>query len=109
VIDVPEAARLNCVVVERPLGFGRIEQLWIESTSFLIRRVVEPRHALAMPAEMIEQMKTRLTPEQAAEIANRIGERTNSESIEVESVTTYEASFDVEIDPRELVYVPQAE
>jgi hypothetical protein len=107
-LAIPEAAVENCLVIERPRGLGTSEQMWIDRSTFLIRRVVEPRHSLGPPPpEAIERLRA-THPEQAAELAKRFAERAGRDPVEVEKITTYEAEFNPAIDPSELTFVPPA-
>lgn len=102
----PEASQRNCVVVERPYGFGSSEQIWIDADALLIRKVVEPRHALGSPPpEEIERMKQK-HPEHADEITKHFESWPSHREIEVETVTTYDPAFDASIDPAELRFIP---
>lgn len=112
IIEVPEAALQNCVVVEVPRRSISIEQFWIDRSTFLIRRVVEPRHSLGPPPrEMFEQAKAR-RPELAAELAAEFDRRLADAArnpVEVEQVTTYDAVFNADIAPEELRFALPSE
>ncbi len=106
-IASPEAAKLNCVIVEIPRHCGGVKQYWIEETSFLVRKVVEPRHALEPPSgASLETLKS--THPGLAENIERSSSM-KSERTEVEEVTTYEPAFDVDIEAADLVFVPPFE
>ncbi|CAN5866233.1 hypothetical protein BH11PLA1_BH11PLA1_10330 [soil metagenome] len=106
----PEALLQNCVVVQRQYRFGAPpDQIWIDRSSFMIRKVVEPRRVLGpMPPEAIEHLKA-THPELAAEMVQRSIEWAARPPVEIGSVTTYEALFDAEIKPEELRYTPPSE
>jgi len=107
VIASPEASNLNCVVVEIPQHLGGVEQIWIEETSFLVRKVVEPRHVLEPPpVAALDGLKS-IDPALAEKIERSYSKK--SERPEVDTVTTYEPVFDVEIARADLVFVPPSE
>jgi hypothetical protein len=104
IIAVPEAEAQNCIVIERPQSFGNVEQIWIDQSTFAIRRVIEPRHSLGPPPpDVMEQLKA-AHPEHAAHLAKHFGE--NRQLAEVEEVTEYEPAFDVQIPPADLIFIP---
>lgn len=108
-IDVPEAAAQNCVVIVCPRRFGSEEQIWVDPASWLIRRVVEPRHVLEPPpVDTLESLKA-INPELAARLAQNAAAGAKRERTEVESITTYEAEFDAAIAPEELRFTPPLE
>lgn len=108
VIAVPQASAEKCVVVEIPQFGGGVEQIWIDESSFLIRRVVEPRHVLeSSPRVAIDALKTR-EPAIAAEMEKYFAGRP-PERFEVESATTYRPEFNAEVAGEELVFVPPTE
>ena len=107
VIDVPEASLVNCIVVERNYGSDAKEQIWIDRATWLIRKVVVPRFVLPrapLPLEWSNDLD-KARQERVAEI---LAARRES-PVEVESVTTYDAAFDVAIEPEELRFVPPEE
>jgi hypothetical protein len=109
VVEVPEATDRGCIVVERPRGVGHVEQIWVDSSSFLIRRVVEPRHPLGPPPpDAIERLKAS-HPEHAEEIAQRFAARPAREPVDVESITDYEPALDVIIPAMQLRFTPPGE
>lgn len=109
IIESTEAAAMHCVAVERPLGLGGTEQIWIHSTSLLIRRVIEPRRTLGPPPpEAIERLKME-HPEHADEIAKSFESRFGRPAVEVESVTTYEPVANALIGPAELRFIPPSD
>jgi hypothetical protein len=101
ILDVPEAAAQDCIVLERLFRFGGVEQVWVDRHMLLVRRVIQPRHGLYPP--LTDEME-RL---EAADPARR-EQRIRMSSVEVETITTYEAAFDAKIEPDELVFVPPA-
>ncbi len=89
-LDVPEAASENCAVIEIALAPGSIEQLWINRSTFLLHRVVEPRCSLGpLPIDARKLIE--------AGSAGR-------DSVEYETTTVYEAAFDAPIWAEELVF-----
>ncbi|MBX3386821.1 MAG: hypothetical protein KF768_09640 [Phycisphaeraceae bacterium] len=109
IITTPEAASQNCVVVERPRRMGSVEQMWIDSSSYLIRRVVEPRHTLGLPPpDAIEVLKA-AHPEHAETVARAFAQLAKQEPVEVESITTYQGAFDVDVTMEELRFIPSVE
>jgi hypothetical protein len=99
IVEAPEAAGHGCVVVESPGVPGRIEQVWIDRSSLLIRRIVVPRFVLELsPSES--------SGEGAAPARGVTAGRSEARRPEIEEAITYEPAFDAEIEPGELRFVP---
>jgi hypothetical protein len=107
VLIVPEATTLSCVVIECPPNLGEPEQVWIDTSTFLIRRIVNQRHFLGSASDEAIEHLTTLDPEHAAEITDRIRE-ISKRGVEVESTINYDAVFNANVDPTELIFVPPA-
>jgi hypothetical protein len=108
-LDVPEARRLNCVVLASPRHADDDEQLWIDQSTWLIRRVVEPRRKLEPPsAEDLEGLRE-FDPGLADRMIRDLAETWQLEPTDVESVTTYEPQIDTAIPQAELRFTPPLE
>ncbi|HVU64357.1 MAG TPA: hypothetical protein VHC70_10295 [Phycisphaerales bacterium] len=106
VVDDADASAQDCVVVALPRMLGLPEHLWIDRSTLLIRRVVEPRHVPGPPPPgALERLRAH-DPRHAEEIARRFAERPDYGMVEVESVTTYEAEANPAIDSAELLFSP---
>jgi hypothetical protein len=105
-IDSPEASEQHCIVMQLELLSGNHEHLWIDHSTHLIRRVVEPRHSLGPPPpEALERLRAH-DPEHAAMIAERLADRPRLPPTQVEKETVCDATFDVEIPASELRFIP---
>lgn len=105
-VQVPDAEAAGCVVLERELAPGGLEQTWIDRSTHLIRRVVEPRHPLgSWSKDAIEKVKAE-NPEIAARITKRLESQAWRTPVDVEQITDYEAAVNVAVDPAELVFAP---
>ena len=103
-LESSEAELEGCVVIERVRDAHGAEQIWIDRSTLLIRRVIAPRHPLRPPPpEAVERLKA-INPAAAAEMAKRLAERAGRESAEVETTTVYEAAFNPSIRVEELVF-----
>jgi len=107
VVASSEASQLHCVVVEIPQHLGGVEQLWIDETSFLVRKVVEPRHALEPPSGAALDGLKSIDPAIMERIERAYS--TKAVQVEVETVTMYEPVFDVDIERADLIFVPPSE
>jgi hypothetical protein len=110
IIEEPEANSQGLVVIERAIPESGREQLWIHPTSFLIMRIVEPRNFLR-PAEppSIKDLPPGLPKGQIAEmkkVIKQMSKRVDREPVEVESFTTYQGAFDVQVSPDEMLFTP---
>lgn len=105
-LRLPEADAEGCFVLERALFIGS-EQVWIDRTTLLIRRVVEPPHRHPPSPEQIERMKA-TDPKAAAEMARMAAYFAGSEyeSVKFGTTTEYDAAFGAAIRPDELVFTP---
>lgn len=85
-------------------------QIWIQPTSWLITKIVEPRDFLpeaklpslkniprGLPKDQIDELKKAI---------KRMPKGGDREPVEFESFTTYQAAFDVQIPPHEMVFTP---
>ena len=106
VLKVPEAEADNCVVIERVRSLDRVEQLWINRSTLLICRVIQPRKLLGTTPPPSPDLIERLKPSYpaAAEMAEQFAERAGRESVETERITVYEAALNPSIRPDELVF-----
>lgn len=108
-MDTPDANALNCVVIACSGGICDGEQLWIDRSTWLIRRVVEPRRKLELPGvEEIESVRT-FDPELADRMLQDLKRMAARDPIEVETITTYEPELDAKIASEELRFSPPQE
>jgi hypothetical protein len=114
IVDVAGAAAQGCIVVERAWETGGVEQIWIDSTTHLIRRVVEPRHVLGpQPRGVLDDLKAEYIKAGKPGIARgldhleAIQERIDK-PVEVEAVTEYKAEFNAEVAEADLLFGPPA-
>lgn len=82
------------------------EQTWIDASSFLIRRIVQPRRVLSPPRPESAEHIIAAHPEQAKQFREMMAMLAAHAPVEVESITTYDAALNVEIPSTELLFVP---
>lgn len=105
-VESAEADAMGCVVLSRKRTPDWLEQYWLSRRTQLVQRVVEPRRALPpIPPEAIDMVRKRDVA-QGEELARRAAELSAGPPNEVETVTTYDAAFDIQIPAEELVFTP---
>lgn len=107
-ITLHEANAAGCAVVVQTRRDGTVVQLWVDRATFLLRRVVEPRHRIVgFSTEEIERFKA-LVPEAATTLEASYNASLNRGPEEQETTTTYDPEFDAEIAANELLFEPPA-
>lgn len=105
VLEIAEAHALGCAAVEVRNAM-RVEQIWIDRSTWLIRRVASARKALGPPsAEAIESLRAK-NPAIAADLEQSFRTLSNRPPTEVDSSTSYEACFNQAITADELRFTP---
>lgn len=103
-----EADLAGCWVLEQSLG-DRLERLWIDKTTLLIRRVVEPEHEIggAVPDDQLQRLRKQV---EAKGLDWSEHERILKEvrRFRTASIRTYDAQADIDIDPAEFEFEPPA-
>jgi hypothetical protein len=110
-VDDAEADQAGCVVIELPLRSGEVERIWIDRASKLIRRIVEPRHLQRRVDSDIDVAtgSTDAEKQLMEHVRALLKSMPKRPDPFVESVITYQASLNADIDDTELVFDQQGD
>ena len=108
-IEAPEAAEAACRIVQSHWRENSIEQCWFDSSTLLIRRIVEPRRRMQRRCDITDEELEKVRshrPKLAERLRRDRDEPVEIPPTDVELKTIYDAAFDVDIDPAELRFDP---